>query len=161
MLEAIKACWNHTSIQRCQFHISLNFKQKFGRKLATPQAKQLRQITRLICHIDTPFRLKLWWLLFSDFSNKLDLFIKHSNLFYKTKETIEINKVKLFRKKLYNLWKSGELFACVIEDRFKVYNTTNKVEGGVNTGISELIADHRGATEEMQCFIVEVFLMVL
>mgnify|MGYP004445410349 CR=1 FL=1 len=62
-------------------------------------------------------------------------------------------------KSLMKLYLSGDLFRYVYEDRFKVCNTTNKAEGGINNPIGSFVSNRKGVELEQQATMVELYLL--
>ena len=52
----------------------------------------------------------------------------------------------------------GNLFRCVYENNFKLANTNNFLEGGINSPIRRLLSQHRGMKYEHQMRLVELYL---
>ena len=159
LLKAIKMRFKGTLIQRCQFHVIQNFFQKVGQYPKTEPGKELMKIVLLISKMKTLFRVKIWWCFFKSFYDHFNCYMEHKKLFYKTTESKELGKINSYINSLMRLWRSGDLFRYVIEDRFKVYNTTNKVEGGINNPIGLLVTNHRGIKVEQQATMIELFLL--
>ena len=54
---------------------------------------------------------------------------------------------------------SGDLFRWVLEDSFRVFNTVNKAEGGINRDIADLVRYHRGLDVDQQATMIELYLL--
>jgi hypothetical protein len=59
---------------------------------------------------------------------------------------------------LLKVYSSGNLFRCVYENKLKLANTNNFLEGGINSPIRRLLSQHRGMKYEHQMQLVELYL---
>ena len=159
LMFAIELCWNQTKIQRCQFHVKLNCKQKLTSNPKTEMGKELKYISSLICQTDTPDKVDAWGDFLLSLGEKYETYLKTKTYQLNGKWEYTHRRDRSCYHQLVKLFKSGDLFRWVYEKRFKVCNTSNSLEGGVNSRIKDLIRRHRGADSLTKCKIVEVYLL--
>ena len=67
-------------------------------------------------------------------------------------------RVKSYAFQLLKVYSSGNLFRCVYENNFKLANTNNFLEGGINSPIRRLLSQHRGMKYEHLMQLVKMYL---
>jgi hypothetical protein len=161
LIKVANKLWKNIGIQRCLFHVGLNAKAKLGQRSPYKEVQELRKHILKISTIDTIRKSKNWYKKFEDLCEKHRSFLeaKSYQIDYETGEILQEYKK---HKKPYSivnmikkLYKQDKLFLFL---RHNIPNTTNYVEGGINSRLKELIRCHRGINLEYQKKICEWYL---
>ena len=67
-------------------------------------------------------------------------------------------RIKSYAFQLLKVYSHGNLFRCAYENKLKLANTNNFLEGGINSPIRKLLSQHRGMKYEHQMQLVELYL---
>jgi hypothetical protein len=162
LIKSAMKLWKKLEIQRCLFHIGLNTKAKLGQRSPYPAVQELRKHILKISTINTIRKSKNWYKKFEDLCEKHKSFLNEKRVVDIDHDTGEILKEVRVHKKPYSMinmirkaYKQNRLFLFLEHD---IPNTTNYVEGGINSRIKELIRCHRGLCLEKQKKICEWYL---
>ena len=159
LMFALDLCWNHTKIQRCQFHVMLNCRQKLTLNPQTEMGKELKYLVSLLNVTNTPNKVKAWGNYLFMLGTKFKSYLQEKTYQENGKWEYTHRRDRSCYYQLVKLFKSGELFRYVYELGFKVGRTSNSIEGGINSRIKDLIRRHRGADDATKCKIVELYLL--
>jgi hypothetical protein len=138
-----------TKIQCCQFHVLMNGRQKLTKHPKTKEGQQLRKISLRITNIHTPCGVTRW-------GNDLHQFFINNNSFLFEKSTCKEDewfthkRVRSYAMQLLRVYESGNLFRHVYETKFKLANTNNFMEVGINSPIRRLQRKHNGVRDQNQ-----------
>lgn len=167
MLKAIKEVFPRVTIQRCQFHIIQRARVLLTRNPETIAAIELKKITEQISKIQTKTQLKFWLEDYFYWRKKYDGYLKEKTYYEFDTEYIYKNFVKGKRKwfythkrlrgAAYQLKKALPNLFCYL-DNPNIPNTTNHVEGGINSHLKLLLRLHRGLPIEKRKYLVANFL---
>lgn len=136
---AAQRLWPLTSIQRCQFHVVSFVAQYTGRRPKDQGAKDMLDLMYRLKDAKTPLGRDLWTTAFKAWEIKYDLQLYARNQWgeYKYPRLRSIRYI--VRKALPNLF--------TFLEHPETPNTTNLVEGWVNTALAEALRRHRGLKE--------------
>jgi hypothetical protein len=165
--KAIKNYWgNSVYIQRCQFHIKQNIKQKITNNPKLQMGKDLKELVKPLCKLlnkkQTHYWIKSFYILYK--KHREDLEEKAPS-----KQHYKHKRHRSAYRQIDRLIRSGHMFLCVNNKVLgelnreyllrKIPNTTNLLEGGINAQIGKLLDYHRGMTQEHQEKMVSWFLL--
>ena len=127
----------------------MNGRQTLTKHPKTIQGKQLRKLSLRISNIHSPSSSTRWGNDLKKFiENNLDYLLTKSS---KNKEEWYTHKrVKSYVSQLSKVYSSGNLFRSVYENKLKLTDTNNFLEGGINSPIRRLLSRHRGMKYEHQ-----------
>ena len=110
----------------------MNGRQKLTKHPKTIQGKQLRKLSLRISNIHSPSSATRWGNDLKKFiENNLDYLLTKSSK--NEEEWYTHKRVKSYAFQLLKVYSSGNLFRCVYENNFKLANTNNFLEGGINS----------------------------
>ncbi len=168
LASALKACWPATKIQRCLVHVQRNVRSYLTSRPRTDAGKTLRAISLTLTKITTreqaaawQARLHAWHQVYGDLITQktylTDTRVRpawaHANAtWWWTHDRLR----KAYRL-LERLTRTGVLFTYLDPDLtdLNLSSTTNRIEGGANHPIKDLLRRHRGMTSDHQRRAVE------
>jgi hypothetical protein len=160
MFKAICYRFPRVPFQRCQFHVIAFVNRKLTRHPETIAAIEFKQIVRVITTIKTQQQHSLWLAGFHRWC-----FLYQGTLKQKTYQDARTPsgryKWHYTHARLhaaYSHVKNALPYLFTYLQYPKLPNTTNDVEGGINSQIQRLICQHRGARLETQRQIIAAFL---
>jgi len=148
MRSALRTLWPQTRIQRCVFHVHELAMARITKNPRTIFGQQLRTIVRRLFAVRTRRQKRRWIRMYRSWRQKSEQFLKE-----RTKIQIPGRKrswwythrnLRSVRSLIDNAL--PELFVYI--GHAEIPRTTNHVEGGINSRLSELIHRHRGISEE-------------
>lgn len=154
MRSALKTVWPQTHIQRCMFHIHELAMARITQHPRTNTGQKLRSIVGRLFAVHTRRQKRRWIRQYFQWR-------RQSQIFLKERTTIQIPGRK--RSWWYthrNLRSVRSLIDHALPELFtyighvEIPRTTNHVEGGINSHLSELIHRHRGFSEEKKEILV-------
>lgn len=152
LVRVIRLLWPHTKIQRCHFHMVSYGIQMLTRNPQTTAGKEILQFLHRLKDIHTHKQQEKWILLFRMWEKQYQKILTEKN-----ERGVYTNK-KL--RSVRGLIKRAlpDLFTYLDYD---VPNTTNLVEGWLNTRIADAIRQHRGFSPPQKKTLVSVILSKL
>ena len=143
---ACRKIWPETQIQRCVFHAFNQVKRYTTTKPKLNAGVELYKIAKDLLHITTQDQA-LWWLRsYFDWREKWDDFLSEATIADGRKELTHYRLV-CARNSLDKLISTNHLFTFL--DEFLTLDgqkpkTNNKIEGGVNAPLRQMLREHRG-----------------
>lgn len=169
MLKAIKEVFLGVIIQRCHFHLLSRNRALLTKNPETKAAQELTFLVNSVPRIKSKVQLNLWLQDYRLWLSKYDQFLKEKT--YPPFDDIYLYKNytngkrpwfythQRLRRAHYQLRKAIPfLFQYLKFPHLNIPNTTNLLEGGINSPLSELLRRHRGLTLEKQKVLVANFL---
>jgi hypothetical protein len=152
LLRVIRSLWSRTKIQRCHFHMVSYGIQMLTRNPQTPAGKEILQFLHRLKDIHTHTEKERWILLFRLWEKQYQKVWgeKNEQGVYANKKIRSVR--GLIKRAL------PDLFTYLDYD---VPNTTNLVEGWLNTRIADAIRQHRGLSQTQKKTLVSVLLRKL
>lgn len=163
MLEAIRRLWGEDMvIQRCHFHIMQNMRRGLPYSSKEPAVQDMLYIRNLIGLIHYPDQKQDFIDIFNETYGKHREFVdEHTmkpcptgQLFPKYKHA----KLHTVYVQMQELIANDNIFTFITYPGLNIPNTTNLLEGGINSAISELLLVHRGLNYEGQCYLINEYL---
>lgn len=167
MLKAIKEVYPRVIIQRCQFHVLQRNKVLLTQNPETRPTIELNEIVKKIPKIQTREQLKLWLEDYLNWRSQYDKYLKEKTYYEFDTEFIYKNFTKgkciwfythkRLRGAVYQLKKALPNLFCYLGNK-NIPNTTNHVEGGINSQLKLLLRLHRGLPIEKRKYLVSNYL---
>lgn len=155
LIKAVKTVFGEIPHQRCVVHIKRFCLSRLTLNPKTEAGKDLRVLVCDICKIRTKNETKNWEDAFWKWNEKYKNFLKEKSINPLTgKGWYTHRKLRAVRSHIKNAL--NEMFLYTKND--KIPNTTNCVEGGVNSPLTELLWRHRGITNEEKRLLVLSYL---
>lgn len=162
ILGAIRNVFEDIIVQRCHFHIQMNIRQKLTLNPKTCAGQDLKQLMHWLVHIKNEDQMSLFVATFSLLEEEYADFLKQRTVIAKPtskkKWFYTHSRVRSAYRQIRKLIDDGELFAYVMYPYLKLPTTTNRIEGGINSRLDELLRSHRGIPPWQKKAIVDAFL---
>lgn len=153
LILAIRTIWPHALIQRCVVHVHRQAMIWLTRSPKTAAGRELRSIVSALLRVRTIRQKRRWIRRFRRWDKRYREFLKERscgpNGWWYTHR-----KVRAVRSLLRNA--IPNLFRYVRDPG--VPRTSNHVEGGLNSRLSELLCSHRGLRKHQRLALVSWFL---
>ncbi len=160
LASALKACWPHTLIQHCLVHVQRNVRRELTRRPRTPAGRSLRKISLTLTRITTIEQATAWTTRLHEWHQVYgDLITAKTYLSQAGVRPAEVkanatwwwthNRLRKAYRLLERLARQQVLFTYLRPDLddCAISSTTNRIEGGVNRHIKDLLRRHRGLSD--------------
>lgn len=153
--KAIKEIFPNVHHQRCMTHVIRLSLTKLTKNPQTKVGKDLRDLVLILSKVKVQIDANVWKKLFKLWDQYYDPFLNEKSL------NILTNRKHFTHRRLRSV---RSLIKNAVPDLFwflqdsRIPNTTNIVEGGINSPLSELIRRHRGVTNEQKELLVSDYL---
>lgn len=158
MRAALRDAWPHTRVQRCIVHIFQLATARLTQRPKTPAGQTLRVLVHQLFAIRTRRQKRLWIRMYRKWRKQYNCFLKERTIGQQPgkKRTwwYTHKRIRSVRTLLDNAL--PELFTYVGHP--EIPRTTNHVEGGINSRLSELLYRHRGISLKKKEQLVATFL---
>lgn len=158
MRSAIRDAWPQTRIQRCIIHVFQLATARLTRRPKTEAGKELRILIHELLMVRTRRRKRRWIRAYRGWRTRYDVFLKERTIGQQPgkKRTwwYTHKRIRSIRALLDNAL--PELFVYIGHP--EIPRTTNHVEGGINSRLSELLYRHRGISSDKKEVLVSTFL---
>lgn len=146
----VKRHWPDTAFQRCHFHMVLLVTHYLSRNPKTEAGRDIVDLTHRLRKVKTPAERDEWKMLHRIWEKEYEHVFqeKTEEGHWRSKKLRSVRQV--MRRALPHLFTYLDFPGCP--------NTTNLVEGWVNTAIAEGLGRHRGLTLEQKKTLVSVIL---
>lgn len=145
-LKAKRRVWPGTEVQRCTFHAFCQVKRYTTSRPNLPAGIELYAIAKDLLHVQTPEQAEMWVALYLAWRGRWEGFLKETTLIDGHRELTHYRLVKA-RNSLDALLKRDHLFTY-LDDLLTIGGplpaTNNRIEGGVNAPIRQVLREHRG-----------------
>jgi Transposase, Mutator family len=160
--KAIHHLWPGVVIQRCLVHVVRNIVTKLTSNPQTPAGLDLLWIIDQVWTVNSSEQMAEFIAVFNYVYDLHQGFIKqrtyNTNTHQPTKWWYTHGRVRGAYRQINKLIADDQLFAYITHPELQLPKTTNSLEGGINSRISELLLRHRGMTKEHQMQVVNWFL---
>lgn len=158
MRSAIRDVWPQTRIQRCVMHVFQLATTRLTRRPKTEAGKALRALVHEMLSVRTRRRKRRWIRAYRRWETRYSAFLKERTLGQQPRKKrtwwYTHKRIRSVRALLDNAL--PELFTYIGHP--EIPRTTNHVEGGINSRLSELLYRHRGISPEKKEVLVSTFL---
>jgi hypothetical protein len=147
LIKAVKEVFGDISHQRCIIHVKRFCLSRLTLNPKTEAGKELRILACKISKVKTITEVNEWKSSFLEWNKKHKEFLKEKSINPLTnKSWFTHRKLRAVRSHLNNALDSMFLYT----ENIKIPSTTNCVEGGINSPLTELLWRHRGITKEQR-----------
>ncbi len=147
-------------LQRCHFHVKQNLQTKLTQHPATAAGQDLQALAAWLARVRRWDDMALFVGVFHGLYEAYGPFLKQRTYHGGGKRQWSYThaRVRSAYRQIDTLIMSDQLFAYITHPELHLPNTTNHVEGGLNSRMSELIRAHRGQLPERQRHMIDMFL---
>lgn len=143
---AVKQIWPDTQIQRCAFHAFNQVRRCTTHNPRLVPGRELLLIAIDLLHIKTEDEALVWLKRYFDWCKYWDEFLAEKS-YIDGKHVFTHEKLRKAKKSLNRLISSGHLFTYLdplLSLDTSLPSTNNRIEGGVNAPLREMLRLHRG-----------------
>ncbi len=150
--KALKKTWPHARHQRCLFHVFSQVKRYTTSQPKTAAGLELYRLAKELLHLDTKADAEEWTGRFLGWMSRYNRFLSQVSYdeFGNSRPTHE--RLIKAQRALVKLLKEGTMFTYLDEllqvEIGKMPSTNNRIEGGTNAGLREMLRNHRGLSVE-------------
>jgi hypothetical protein len=147
-------------LQRCHFHVKQNLQVKLTKHPATNAGQDLQSLARWLSRVKTWDDMALFVSVFNGLYEAYEVFLKQRTYHDESKRHWSYThaRARSAYRQIDDLINSDQLFAYITHPELNLPNTSNLVEGGLNSRMSELIRVHRGLLPERQRQMIDTYL---
>jgi len=159
LASALRTCWPDTQVQRCLVHVQRNVRTLLTRRPRTPAGRALRALSLALTKVTTPeqaaawqVRLHEWHQVHGETINTKtylrDVDVRPVGVSAGATWWWTHQRLRKAYQLLERLVRAGVLFTYLDPDLagLNIASTTNRIEGGTNHPIKDLLRRHRGMT---------------
>jgi len=160
MLKAIKQLFPKIIIQRCQFHVISYCLAKLTRNPESEAGQTLRSLVLNISKVKNKSDLNNWLFSFKNWYFKYESFLNEKTYSFSVTSTGR-RKWHYTHKNLHACFshlKNALPYLFQYINHPTIPNTTNYLEGGINSQIQHLIVNHRGLNLNQRKYLISLFL---
>lgn len=165
ILLAIARCWPSVAIQRCLFHVWRNIRSKLTLHPQTEAGQELLQLTRDLWQVKTKQQVSGWQQNLQRWEQKWGNFIRERTYYVQSESGRRSwwythRGLRSAFRQLAKLVVDNQLFTYLKTTLTTepIPNTTNHVEGGINSQLRTKLKDHRGLNQLHQQRLVDWYL---
>ena len=150
--KALRKVWPDTKHQRCIFHVFSQIKRYTTTRPNTPAGVELYMLAKDLFAIKRKDNAENWVDRFIAWTKKYSRFL--SQMTYDEDGNGRPTHERLLKaqKSIMRLLREGTMFTYLDENLLKelekIPSTNNRIEGGVNAGLREMLRNHRGLSIE-------------
>lgn len=149
--KALKKAWPNTKHQRCVFHVFCQVKRYTTSRPNTLAGLELYILAKDLLRVKDKKDADVWVRRFLDWINKYRKFLEEMTIDERGNKRPTHERLLKAERALLKLIKENTLFTYLDEELrndFDAPSTNNRVEGGINSRLRELLRNHRGLSIE-------------
>lgn len=150
--KALRKTWPHAKHQRCMFHVFSQVRSYTTTKPKTAAGIELYILAKDILHIESHKEAEKWVDRFIDWTKRYRGFLSQMTYDETGNPRPTHERILEAQRSLLKLLKEGTMFTYlsdeVKEEIEKVPATNNRIEGGINARLREMLRYHRGLSIE-------------
>jgi transposase-like protein len=155
ILKALNNLWGKgIVIQRCHFHVAQNIRAKLTLHPESEAGQDLQRLVSFLRTVRTYNQMSQFIAIFYGLCDVYEAFLNERTYSYnpnsKRKWFYTHRRVRSAYRQIADLIEQDQLFAYITHPRLNLPRTTNYVEGGINSRLSELLRAHRGMSINSQ-----------
>lgn len=144
--KAVKQVWPQTQIQRCLFHVFCQVKRYTTSRPKLLAGVELYSLAKDLMHIETLYQADLWVERFMNWCDFWSDFLEEKT---RTERGLEYthDRLRKARRSIVTVLNKGVLFTYLTPEltiEGPLPSTNNRIEGGTNAKIREMLRNHRG-----------------
>jgi hypothetical protein len=161
LASALKTCWPHTAVQRCLVHVQRNIRRELTTRPRTDAGKALRALSLALTRIKSREQATAWEVRLHDWHQVYADLINAKTYLREARQRPASarpnatwwwthDRLRHAYRLLERLTRQQALFTYLREDldTLGINATTNRIEGGTNHPIKDLLRRHRGMSED-------------
>ena len=151
-VKALRKAWPNAKHQRCIFHVFSQIRRYTTSNPKTAAGMELYTLAKDMLHIKSRKEEEVWAERFLQWMKRYQAFL--SQMTYDENGNSRPTHERLLKaqRSLYKLLREGTIFTYLSEEVKKEIGeapaTNNRIEGGVNARLREMLRDHRGLSIE-------------
>lgn len=149
--KALKRTWPHTLHQRCLFHVFCQVKRYTTSRPNTMAGIELYGLSKDLLKIDNEKDADVWAQRFMGWIKKYQKFLSEVTVDEHGNKRPTHERLLKAQRSLLKLIRENTLFTYLNEDLnddFDAPSTNNRIEGGINSRLREMLRNHRGLSIE-------------
>lgn len=149
--KALKKVWPKAKHQRCIFHVFCQVKRYTTSRPNTMAGIELYSISKDLLTIKNKQEAKLWTNRFIKWIKKYQEFLSEMTIDERGNKRPTHERLLKAERSLLKLIKENIIFTYLDEElnaEFSVPATNNRIEGGINSRLREMLRNHRGLSIE-------------
>ena len=149
--KALKKTWPNAKHQRCVFHVFFQIKRYTTSNPRTLAGMEMYNLGKDLLKINTKEEAKKWTGRFKEWSLKHKELLSQRTYYENGSSRPTHERLLKAERSVYRLLKENTLFTYLDEDlteAFTVPATNNRIEGGINSRLREMLRLHRGLSVE-------------
>ncbi|MCA1807685.1 MAG: transposase [Actinobacteria bacterium] len=163
ILKALGYLWPGVVIQRCHFHVQLNMRTKLTLNPQTAAGQDLKVHLSTLKDVVDAGSMDHFIVIFHELHKQHEDFLKARTVNPnpapgQRKWWYTHRSVRSAYRQMDGLIASGHLFAFLIHPGLDLPRTTNRLEGGINSPMQELLHRHRGLKQQHQLRLADWYL---
>jgi hypothetical protein len=149
--KALKKLWPNAKHQRCVFHVFCQVKRYTTSKPNTMAGIELYSLAKDLLKINSNDEAEKWVKRFLDWIKRYQKFLSEMTIDERGNKRPTHERLLKAQRSLLKLIRENTLFTYLDEDlrsEFDAPATNNRVEGGINSRLREMLRNHRGLSIE-------------
>lgn len=149
--KALKQIWPGAKHQRCVFHVFCQVKRYITSRPNTAAGMELYSLTKELLKIQNRIEEQIWENRFLEWIKRHQQFLNETTIDEYGNERPTHERVLKAERAILKVIKDGTLFTYLDEDLrkdFQAPSMNNRIEGGVNSRLREMLRNHRGLSVE-------------
>ena len=149
--KALKKVWPKAKHQRCIFHVFCQVKRYTTSRPNTMAGIELYSISKDLLTIKNKQEAKLWTNRFIKWIKKYQEFLSEMTIDERGNKRPTHERLLKAERSLLKLIKENTIFTYLDEElnaEFSAPATNNRIEGGINSRLREMLRNHRGLSIE-------------
>ena len=149
--KASKKVWPRAQHQRCVFHVFCQVKRYTTTKPNTIAGVELYILAKDLLKIETKEEAEKWTKRFAEWVIKHQRFLSEMTIDEKGNKRPTHERLLKAERSIIKLLQENTLFTYLEEELYidsKIPSTNNRIEGGVNARLREMLRNHRGLSVE-------------
>ena len=149
--KALKKVWPKAKHQRCIFHVFCQVKRYITSRPNTMAGIELYSISKDLLTIKNKQEAKLWTNRFIKWIKKYQEFLSEMTIDERGNKRPTHERLLKAERSLLKLIKENTIFTYLDEElnaEFSAPATNNRIEGGINSRLREMLRNHRGLSIE-------------
>lgn len=149
--KALKKVWPKTKHQRCVFHVFCQVKRYTTSRPNTAAGAELYMLAKDLLKIKSKKESQIWVECFSEWIKKYQDFLSEMTIDENGRKRPTHERILKAERSLLKLIRENTLFTYLDEELkndFDAPSTNNRIEGGINSRLREMLRNHRGLSIE-------------
>lgn len=149
--KALKKAWPKAKHQRCVFHVFCQVKRYTTSRPNTAAGAELYMLAKDLLKIKSKKESQIWVERFINWIKKYQDFLDEMTIDENGKTRPTHERILKAERSLLKLLKEKTLFTYLdenLKNDFSTPSTNNRIEGGINSRLREMLRNHRGLSIE-------------